>query len=101
MTPIALKGKINMPDLMKIAGRVIHKDAEVILIFRVRGKLYPSTEHNSEIMDAYMHTGDKKYLKGLENEMEVAMPDFPQYEVQTEMSDSLSAAILNSEMGEQ
>lgn len=54
----------------QLTGKVIRKGAEMLVIFRVFGKYYPATDHNCEVMDTYMHTGDEKYLDKLENEME-------------------------------
>lgn len=48
----------------------MRKDAEVILIFRVRGKYYPATEHNAQLFETYLHTGETVWLDKLENEME-------------------------------
>jgi len=56
-------------EIRKLAGKVIRDGAEVIIIFKVDGKLYPASDQNNELMDAYMHTGDEKYLAQLENEL--------------------------------
>lgn len=85
---------------MCVTGRIIRDKAEVIIIFKVNGKCYPATTNNRDIMDAYIHTGDEKYLTQLENEMEDFTLEYPQYQVEQGMSDSLSAAILNGEMNE-
>ena len=85
---------------MGVTGKIIRDKAEVIIIFKVNGKCYPATANNRDIMDAYIHTGDEKYLTQLENELEDFMAEYPQYEVEQGMSDSLSAAILNGEMSE-
>lgn len=54
----------------QVNGRVVkHKDGKVEIIFKVDGRLYPHTEHNGELMDAYLHTGDIKYLDDLESEI--------------------------------
>lgn len=74
--------------------------AEIIIIIKVGQKCYPATNNNRDIIDAYIHTGDGNYLKQLENELEGFVEEYPQYKVATEMSDSLSAAILNGEMDE-
>lgn len=62
------KVKIKMSQLV---GKVMRKDAEVILIFRVGGKYYPATEENAEAFETYLHTGDELYLMQLTNELEV------------------------------
>jgi hypothetical protein len=54
----------------QVNGRVVkHKDGKVEIIFKVDGKLYPHTERNGELMDAYLHTGDDTYLDQLESEI--------------------------------
>lgn len=59
-------------DVIKsFGGRMIRKDAQVIMIFKVRGKYYPATQTNSEAMDAYMHTGDPSFLDKFEDEVEL------------------------------
>lgn len=57
--------------MSQLVGKVMRKNAEVILIFRVGNKYYPATEENAEYFEAYLHTGDEFYLDGLTNEMEV------------------------------
>lgn len=61
------------PDdvIRSFGGRMIRKDAQVIMIFKVRGKYYPATQHNSDAMDAYMHTGDPTFLDKFEDEVEL------------------------------
>jgi len=56
----------------QIVGKVMRKNAEVIIVFRVNGKYYPATEYNSELFETYLHTGDELYLQQLENEVEVS-----------------------------
>lgn len=56
--------------LRQLSGKVVRDGAEILLVFKVAGKYYPATDFNSEIMDAYMHTGDEQYLSQLEAEME-------------------------------
>lgn len=56
-------------EIRKIAGQVIRDKAEVIIIFKVDGKYYPANDVNSELMDAYIHTGDESHLAQLENEV--------------------------------
>ncbi len=58
--------KIKMSQLV---GKVLRKNAEVIIIFRVGGKYYPATEENSQAFETYLHTGDPKYLDELTNEV--------------------------------
>lgn len=57
--------------MSQLVGKVMRKNAEVILIFRVGKKYYPATEENTELFETYLHTGDEVYLQGLTNEMEV------------------------------
>lgn len=52
-----------------ISGRALKVADGVMIIFKVRGKLYSHTEHNGELIDAYMHTGDESYLDQLDNEV--------------------------------
>lgn len=56
--------------LRQLTGKVVRRNAEVLLIFKVDGKYYPATEHNSECFETYLHTGDEFYLTLLEAEME-------------------------------
>ena len=42
------------------------KAIKVELVFNINGKQYRGTPYNCEVMDAYMHTGDSKYLSQLE-----------------------------------
>lgn len=56
--------------LRQLTGQVVRKGAEIMLIFKVAGKYYPATEHNSECFETYLHTGDEFYLTLLEAEME-------------------------------
>lgn len=57
--------------IKSFGGRMIRKDAQVIMIYKVRGKYYPATENNNEAMDAYMHTGDPQFLDNFEDEVEL------------------------------
>lgn len=57
--------------MAQLVGKVWRKNAEVITVFRVDGKYYPATEHNCELFEAYLHTGDEFYLSDLEAELEV------------------------------
>lgn len=61
------KGKISMAQLV---GKVVRKDAQVLMIFRVDGHYYPATEQNAEIFETYLHTGNPDDLIGLEHEIE-------------------------------
>lgn len=56
--------------LIQIAGKVMRKDNEIILIFRIGKKYFPATEYNRECMETYWHTGNEQYLSKLENELE-------------------------------
>lgn len=60
--------KIKMSQLV---GKVMRKNAEVILIFRVGGKYYPATGENTDLFETYLHTGEEFWLSKLENELEV------------------------------
>jgi hypothetical protein len=57
--------------MAQISGKVIRKNAEVLLIFKVNGKYYPATDENAEYFESYLKTGDEFYLTGLTNEMDV------------------------------
>lgn len=63
-----------MPNQLKaitsFAGKVIRKNAEVLIIFKVKGKYYPANSHNCDVMDAYIHTGNPKYLNQFKEQME-------------------------------
>ena len=52
-----------------IAGKVVHGNGLVALVFKVKGKLYAHTEENGEIIDQYLHTGDATILDQLSNEV--------------------------------
>lgn len=56
--------------MTQLAGKVMRKNAEVILIFKVGDKYYPATDENTELFETYLHTGDDFYLSALTNEME-------------------------------
>lgn len=56
-----------------IAGKVKKTTAGVELIFHVNGKRYKGTQHNREVIDAFLHTGDAKFLKYLENNSDVVI----------------------------
>ena len=64
-----MSGEIK--KLGQLVGKVIREGAEVIMIFKVGDKYYPATDENCEVMDAYMHTGDEKYLTGLTGEVQL------------------------------
>lgn len=57
--------------MSQLVGKVMRKNAEVILIFKVGGRYYPATEDNTELFETYLHTGDDFYLSALTNELEV------------------------------
>lgn len=61
-----------MNTLTRLVGKIRRNKskAEVILIFRVGDKYYPSTPDNNEAFEAYLHTGDEFYLMSLTGEME-------------------------------
>lgn len=59
-----------MATINRLMGKVIRNKAEVIVLFKVNGKYFPSTGRNRELFETYMHTGDEYYLQELENEME-------------------------------
>jgi hypothetical protein len=40
------------------------------MIFKVGDHYFPATEYNSELFEAYLHTGDEFYLSALTDEME-------------------------------
>lgn len=60
----------TLKHLVKVSGKVVREGAEVIIIFKVQGKYYPATDHNANVMDTYIHTGDKALLNQFENEVE-------------------------------
>jgi len=60
-----------MIKMSQLVGKIMLKNAEVIMVFRVGGKYYPATEENTQQFEAYLHTGDEVYLQGLTNELEV------------------------------
>lgn len=64
--PKSVRMKIKMAQLV---GKVMRKDAEVIMIFRVGGKYYPATDENKELFETYLHTGDESLLDKLTNEI--------------------------------
>lgn len=61
-----------MKRLTRLLGKIKrnHAKAEVILLFRVGDKYYPSNPDNNEAFEAYLHTGDEFYLMSLTGEME-------------------------------
>ncbi len=56
--------------MAQLVGKVMRKNAEVIMIFRVGGKYYPTTDENAQSFEAYLHTGDELYLQSLNNEID-------------------------------
>lgn len=61
----------TLKELVGFTGKVVREGAEVIIIFKVQGKYYPATQWNSEVMDTYMHTGEKALLNQFEDEVEL------------------------------
>lgn len=55
--------------MAQLVGKVMRKDAEVIIIFRVGGKYYPATDENKELFETYLHNGDESLLDKLTNEI--------------------------------
>lgn len=67
---------IKRPQLRKpvqVVGRVRKTTVGVELIFHVNGKRYKGTQHNREVVDAYLHTGNVEFLKYLENNSDVVI----------------------------
>jgi hypothetical protein len=60
-----------MSHATRLVGKRATVDAEAILVFRVGDKYYPNTEQNGQSFEAYLHTGDENYLKGLEGEVTI------------------------------
>lgn len=60
----------SLQPLKGFAGKVIREGAEIIIIFKVNDKYYPATDANADIMDTFLHTGDKVLLDQLEDEVE-------------------------------
>lgn len=60
-----------MTKLNQLVGKVVRKDAEVLVLFRVGDKYYPATDYNAELFETYLQTGNAEWLDKLENEMEV------------------------------
>lgn len=56
--------------MANLSGKVVRKNAEIILIFKVDGKYYPATDNNAELFETYLHTGDESLLDQLDNELE-------------------------------
>lgn len=50
-----------------IAGKVRKTTVGVELIFHVNGKRYKGTQHNREVIDAFLHTGNVKFLECLDD----------------------------------
>ena len=55
--------------MAQLVGKIMRKDAEVIIIFRVGGKYYPATDENKELFETYLHNGDESLLDKLTNEI--------------------------------
>lgn len=64
-----LKQQSDVKKLTSLTGKVLRKNAEAIVIFKVGSKLYPANDINCDLMDAYLQTGDSIYLTELEDEM--------------------------------
>lgn len=60
-----------MIGMSQLVGRVMRKNAEVILLFKVDGKYYPATDHNKELFETYLHTGNENLLNQLDNELDI------------------------------
>ncbi len=59
---------------VRIAGKVTETvDGRVEMIFYINGKRYKDTQHNREVVDAYLHTGNVEFLKYLENNSDVVI----------------------------
>lgn len=59
---------------VRIAGKVTETiDGRVEMIFYINGKRYKDTQHNREVVDAYLHTGNVEYLEYLEKNSTVAI----------------------------
>ncbi len=59
-----------MIGMNQLAGKILRKDAEVLMIFRVRGSYYPATDNNAKLFETYLLTGETYWLDGLDNELE-------------------------------
>lgn len=57
--------------LARVSGMVLRNGAEVLVMFKVGGKLYPATDANCGVMDNYLHTREEQYLNQLEQEISV------------------------------
>lgn len=57
-----------MTKLNQLVGKVVRKDAEVLVLFRVGDKYYPATDYNAELFETYLHTGNAEWLDKLEND---------------------------------
>lgn len=60
-----------MTKLKQLVGQAYREDAEVMVIFRVKGKYYPATDHNLKLFEDYIYSGNEKALANLDNELEV------------------------------
>lgn len=71
-TGIAVRSTVHFKPNQKDSSRidtmppVFKTTVTVRLVFTVNGTEYTDTPYNRELMDAYMHTGDSKYLSQLE-----------------------------------
>lgn len=50
-----------------IGGKARKTTVGVELIFHVNGKRYKGTQHNREVIDAFLHTGNAKFLECLDD----------------------------------
>lgn len=57
--------------IRSFGGQMVRDGAQIIMIFKVKGKYYPATQYNRELMDNYMHTGDPELLNKFEDEKEL------------------------------
>lgn len=57
----------HKPRTVRIAGRVTKTAISVELIFHVNGKRYKGTQYNREVIDAFLHTGNAKFLECLDD----------------------------------
>lgn len=53
---------------MSIAGKIV----KGVLVVQYEGVEYPVIKSNADVLDGYMHTGDKAYLLALATEEELA-----------------------------
>lgn len=56
-------------EIRKLSGKVIRFGTGALIVFKVNGKTFTSSDHNNKILDAYFHTGDQSQLSKLTNEV--------------------------------